>query len=157
MTLNTKTKTFIKTAFASLAIYGGVSMTTLGAAGIVHAAEPAVAVTMVKGAQSGSFEKSTFKIKGDWQIIQENGQTIFRVSEDFKTKNGPDLKLFLSPEAVGDVTGSTATNGAVRLGVLKSNKGSQDYIIPANIDLSQFGSILIHCEAYSKLWGGANL
>lgn len=157
MTLNTRTRTLIKTAFASLALYGGVSMTTLGAAGIAHAAEPTVAVAMVETAQTGGFEKSTFKIRGDWQILEENGQTIFRVSEDFKTKNGPDLKLFLSPKAVGDVTGSTATNGAVRLGVLMSNKGSQDYIIPANIDLSQFNSILIHCEAYSKLWGGANL
>lgn len=157
MTLNKQTKTYLKTALISLALYGGASVTALCAANMAYAAEPAVAVAMVDSAQSGSFEKSTFKIKGDWQIVKENGQTIFRLSEDFKTKNGPDLKLFLSPEAVRDVTGSTATHNAVKLGVLKSNKGTQDYIIPANIDLSQFRSILIHCEAYSKLWGGANI
>ena len=156
MTQTKNKNTYIKTAIASLAILGGASMTTLGAASFAHAGEP-VAVAMVKTAQSGSFEKSTFKIKGDWQIVKENGQTIFRLSEDFKTKNGPDLKLFLSPKAVGDVTGTTATNNAVKLSVLRSNKGSQDYVIPANVDLSQFSSILIHCEAYSKLWGGANL
>ncbi|MEP3655708.1 MAG: DM13 domain-containing protein [Litorimonas sp.] len=155
--MNTKTKTLIKTAFASLALYGGVSMTTLGAAGIAHAAEPAIAVAMVETAQSGSFQKSSFNINGNWKIVKENGQTIFRVSEDFKTKNGPDLKLFLSRNNVDDATGATATQNAVRLGVLKSNKGSQDYIIPDNVDLAQFNSILIHCEAFSKLWGGANL
>lgn len=157
MTLNRKTKTYIKTVLASLAIYSGASATALCAANLAYAAEPTVAVAMVDTAQTGSFEKSSFNIKGDWKIVKENGQTIFRVSEDFKTKNGPDLKLFLSPKTVENATGSTATQDAVRLGVLKSNKGGQDYIIPANVDLSQFGSILIHCEAFSKLWGGANL
>ena len=154
---NLKAKTYMRTALASLAIFGGMSVTTLSAVNLAHAADPAVAAAMVDTAKSGNFEKSSFKIKGDWTIVKENGQTIFRLSEDFKTKNGPDLKLFLSPKTVDTLTGQTATQGAVKLSVLKSNKGSQDYVIPADIDLSQFSSILIHCEAYSKLWGGANL
>ena len=147
---NFKAKTYMRTALASLAIFGGMSVTALSAVNLAHAAEPAAA-------NSGNFEKSSFTIKGDWTIVKESGQTIFRLSEDFKTKNGPDLKLFLSPKSVDTVTGQTATQDAVKLSVLKSNKGSQDYIIPTDIDLSQFSSILIHCEAYSKLWGGANL
>ena len=147
---NFKAKTYMRTALASLAIFGGMSVTALSAVNLAHAAEPAAA-------NSGNFEKSSFTIKGDWTIVKENGQTIFRLSEDFKTKNGPDLKLFLSPKSVDTVTGQTATQDAVKLSVLKSNKGSQDYIIPTDIDLSQFSSILIHCEAHSKLWGGANL
>ena len=146
-------KTLVKTALISFAVSAG----TLSAINVAHAQAPAAAEVMVKTAQSGSFEKSTFKIKGGWEIVEENGQTIFRLSDNFKTKNGPDLKLFLSPKSVGNVTGKTATQGAVKLSVLKSNKGAQDYVIPADVDLSQFGSILIHCEAYSKLWGGANL
>lgn len=157
MTLIKNTHTFIKTAIASLAIYGGASMTVFGATNLTYAAEGAVAVAMVKSPQAGNFEKSAFDIKGDWEIVKENGQTVFRISEDFKTKNGPDLKLFLSPKSVNAATGATATQDAIRLGALKSNKGGQDYIIPANVDLSQFGSILIHCEAFSKLWGGADL
>lgn len=157
MTLNRTATTYLKTAIASLAIYGGATVTAFCSSSLAHAAEPAYAVAMVETQQTGRFEKSSFNIKGDWEIVKENGQTIFRVSEDFKTKNGPDLKLFLSPKTVNSATGATATQDAVRLGVLKSNKGGQDYIIPANVDLSQFSSILIHCEAFSKLWGGANL
>jgi len=153
---NFKANPYMRTTLASLAIFGGMSVTALSAVNVAHAAEP-VAVAMVDTAKSGSFEKTSFKIKGNWTIVKENGQTIFRLSEDFKTKNGPDLKLFLSRKSVGNVTGQTATQDAVKLSVLKSNKGSQDYIIPTDIDLSQFSSILIHCEAYSKLWGGANL
>lgn len=151
MTLN------MKTTVASLIIAGGASMTVLGAATVAHADEPAVATAVAENAQSGTFEKTSFKIKGSWQIVEENGQIIFRLSDDFKTKNGPDLKLFLSPKSVGDVTGKTAVNNAVKLSALKSNKGTQDYVIPADVDLSQFKSILVHCEAYEKLWGGANL
>ena len=146
-------KKVIKAALIGFAISAG----TLSTVSLAYAADPVVAATMVETTQSGSFEKTSFRIKGDWEIIKENGQTIFRLSDDFKTKNGPDLKLFLSPKSVGNVTGATATQDAVKLSVLRSNKGSQDYIIPDNIDLSQFRSILIHCEAFSKLWGGANL
>ena len=142
-------KTILKAALIGFAMSAG----TLSTVSLSYAADPVAAATTT----SGSFEKTSFSINGDWAIVNENGQRILRFSDDFKTKNGPDLKLFLSPKSVGDVTGKTATQGAVKLSVLRSNKGSQDYVIPADIDLSQYGSILIHCEAYSKLWGGANL
>jgi len=31
----------------------------------------------------------------------------------------------------------------------------QEYEIPAGIDIADFASLLVHCEAYSVLWGGA--
>ena len=157
MKTHSKAKTRIKTGVASLVIYAAASTAAIFTTNLAQAEEPVVAVAMADKAQSGSFQRSSFNIHGNWQIVKENGQTIFRLSDNFKTKNGPDLKLFLSRKSVNQVTGKTATDNAVKLSVLKSSKGSQDYIIPANIDLAQFSSILIHCEAYSKLWGGANL
>jgi len=157
MTQSIKPMAHLKAAITSFAVIAGVTFTGLNSFDLAYATETAAAATMADKVQSGTFEKSSFKINGDWQIVYENGQTIFRLSEEFKTKNGPDLKLFLSPKTVGNATGSTATTDAVRLGVLRTNKGSQDYVIPEGVDLSEFGSILIHCEAFSKLWGGANL
>ena len=104
-----------------------------------------------------SFIKKKYKIKGHWSVVQENGRTLIRFSDDFKTKNGPDLKVFLSPQSVGEVTGETVLDGAVTLGVLKSNKGSQDYLLPKGVSLANFSSVLIHCEAFSVLWGGGSL
>ena len=141
----------MKTIFKAALIGFAMSAGTLSTVSLAYAAGP------VAAAASGNFEKTSFSINGNWAIVKENGQTILRFSDNFKTKNGPDLKLFLSPKSVGDVTGKTATQGAVKLSVLRSNKGSQDYVIPSHIDLSQYGSILIHCEAFSDLWGGANL
>jgi Cu/Zn superoxide dismutase len=146
-------RSITKAAFASFAI----SAATLGTVTVASAGDPVVTTAAANSAQAGSFKKSSFNINGDWTLAQENGQTIFRLSENFKTKNGPDLKLFLSPNSVGDLTGKTVTQDGVKLAVLKSSKGAQDYIIPDTIDVSQFKSIVIHCEAFSKLWGGADL
>ncbi len=107
--------------------------------------------------QGGDFVKKQYSIKGDWQILQKDGQTILRLSDDFKTKKGPDLKIFLSPQTVANVTGTTATQGAVLLSELQSNKGGQDYVVPSTINLANFSSVLIHCEAFSVLWGGGDL
>ena len=67
------------------------------------------------------------------------------------------MKVFLSPQSIDAVNGKTAIDGAVLLGVLQNKKGGQDYIVPEGVDLANFGSVLVHCEAYSKLWGGGAL
>ncbi len=42
-------------------------------------------------------------------------------------------------------------------GVLKTNKGGQEYEISAGTHISQFSTVLVHCEAYSVLWSGGTL
>jgi hypothetical protein len=107
---------------------------------------------------SGAFQKKKEKIKGTFVIKDHNGQKILELSEDFKTKNGPDLQLVFSPMNFADINGKNALdNGAVSLGLMQSNKGAQTYEIPANVDLSKMKSILIHCVKYTRLWGGAPL
>ena len=85
------------------------------------------------------------------------GAAVIVFSDDFRTKNGPDLKVFLSKNTVSDATGRNATTNAIRRGVLKSNKGGQEYVLPEGVTLTDFSSVLVHCEAYSKLWGGADI
>lgn len=144
----------IRSTFAALA-FAGMAAVPLGANAAPANAEIITANASALTAQS--FTKKKYKINGDWSIVQEGGKTIIRFSDDFKTKKGPDLKVFLSPQSVGDVTGKTALEGAVTLGALKSNKGTQDYVIPNGVSLANFSSVLIHCEAYSVLWGGGRL
>ena len=40
---------------------------------------------------------------------------------------------------------------------LKSNKGSQKYLIPETISISDFNSIVVHCEKYSKVWAATDI
>lgn len=108
-------------------------------------------------ADDQTFVTKKYDVKGSWQIVEENGKTLIRFNKNFKTKGGPDLKIFLSPLSIGDVTGKTATKGAVQLGELQSTKGGQDYILPDGVSLEDFKSVLVHCEQYSVLWGGGDL
>ena len=115
-------------------------------------------VTAARAADgSGDFVSKQYSIKGGWSIVQNGNDTVIRLDKSFKTKGGPDLKLFLSPQSIDSVTGKTATEGAVLISPLTSNKGAQEYRLPAGIDLTDFESLLIHCESYSVLWGGTAL
>lgn len=106
---------------------------------------------------SGSWTKKTFKSSGTWSIYSEGDATYVKLSADFRTRNAPDLKIFLSPLAASDTTGNNATDGSVLVAPLTSNAGEQIYLIPDGVNLADYSSILIHCEQYSKLWSAADL
>ncbi len=107
--------------------------------------------------QNQSFFNKKYRLTGSWSLVQRGNKTFVKFSDDFKTKNGPDLKVFLSPRSAGEVNGRNAVAGSLKLGVLKNNKGTQEYEIPAGTDLSKYSTILVHCEAFSVLWGGGAL
>ena len=118
-------------------------------------ASPA-ALSVSQTLPSGAFVKKEKSLKGSWKVVERDGKTFIQFGEDFRAANGPDLKVFLSPSNVSKVTGKTALDGAVQLGVLKETKGVQEYELPAGVDLSSYQSVLVHCEAYSVLWGGGD-
>ena len=102
----------------------------------------------------GSWQKQNKSISGHFEIQKTNDATYVVLSEDFKTKSAPDLKLFLSKKRVSDITGKNATKDAVLISELQKTKGSQKYRLPANIALADYTSLIIHCEQYSIFWGG---
>lgn len=106
---------------------------------------------------SGDFIEKQKSISGDWSIQRDGEQLSIVFADNFKSKSGPDLKIFLSPIALSKVTGKTATKGSVLIAELKRTKGTQKYPIPSDIDLIQYKSLLIHCEKYAILWGGGEL
>ena len=107
--------------------------------------------------QDQPFFSKKYDIKGTWSVTERDGKSYVSFSDDFKTKNGPDLKVFLSPTDEGSVSGKNAVKGSLNLGELKSNKGAQEYEIPEGTDLSEYSTVLVHCQAYSVLWGGGEL
>lgn len=127
--------------------------------GSAHAAEaPAAAVQMTKADQAPAiFQKKTYALDGSVTVEQRGDQTVLVFSDDFKTRKGPDLKVFLSKNTVASANGDNATTDAIRLGALISNKGTQEYVLPQGVNLADYSSVLVQCEAFSKLWGGADL
>ena len=71
--------------------------------------------------------------------------------EDFSVLNGPDLRVYLSPDPSGYAT------GAVELGKLKATDGSFNYDLPAGIDPRTFQSVVIWCQPFEVQFAHAEL
>jgi len=106
---------------------------------------------------ASTFVKKRYNIKGTWKVSEQEGQTLISFNDDFKTKGGPDLKLYLSSKSLSELESGNVEGSSVKLSVLKSNHGAQSYILPENVKLSDYKSVVIHCEAFSVLWGGFDI
>ena len=77
--------------------------------------------------------------------------------ENLNVTNGPDLVVYLAkhsdPKNAADVT----DGGFVSLGKLKGNVGNQNYPVPAGVDVSEYGSVVIWCELFGVLFSPASL
>ncbi len=82
-----------------------------------------------------------------------SGERILRF-ENFRSKNGPDLHVYLSTEAPTSTFAGLGENEAY-LGALKGNVGNQNYEIPADVDLSQYMSVVIYCRPFRVVFSTA--
>ncbi len=78
------------------------------------------------------------------------GQYTLRL-EDFAVRNGPDLYVYLSPDASG------YAEGAIELARLKADRGNQNYDIPGGTDLASVESVVIWCKQFAVLFATAEL
>ena len=87
--------------------------------------------------------------EGQVKLLRLNDSTNFLRLEDFKATNGPDLYVYLSTDK--------SASDFVNLGRLKGNIGDQNYEIPEGTNLSKYDTVLIWCQAFSVLFGSAEL
>ncbi|MEV4786217.1 DM13 domain-containing protein [Streptomyces tuirus] len=88
-----------------------------------------------------------------------DGSHVVRL-EDLDTSNGPDLRVWLTdaPVKEGRAGWHVFDDGAyVSLGKLKGNKGSQNYAVPTDVDLSRYSSVSIWCDRFDVSFGAAEL
>ncbi|MBM4414686.1 MAG: DM13 domain-containing protein [Chloroflexi bacterium] len=60
-----------------------------------------------------------------------DGRALLRF-EDYAVRNGPDLFVYLTPDAAGDV----GVSGALNLSMIKATQGNVNYELPAGVDTS---------------------
>jgi electron transfer DM13 len=117
---------------------GEVERTQLVASGTFIHANPSDPVHWGKGKVS-VYERSVF------------------LESDFEVGPGPAFHVYLVPKA--SIRSSADLKGVkhVDLGGLRAFKGSQRYSIPAGVDLKDYPSVIIWCEAFSVLISPADL
>ena len=86
--------------------------------------------------------------RGNVMVSEINDQATLSFGDDFEVAQGPDLQVYLSPNPAGQELGEFAT-----LGALKSNTGSQEYVLPD--DYKNYKTVVIWCRAFSVTFATA--
>jgi hypothetical protein len=139
----------------------------------VHEAPPSAAQPAATGATAaagasgeptvlahGTFISHEHATTGTARVLHTGDGARYLRLDDLDTSNGPLLKVWLSDASV--------TSGAagwrvfdhsrhVDLGPLKGNKGSQNYPLPADLDLTRYHSVTIWCARFHVSFGAADL
>src|SRR5262245_7024914 len=76
---------------------------------------------------------------------------------DFEVGPGPAFHVYLVPKATIRTSSDLTGVQHVDLGRLRAFKGSQRYPVPAGVNLKDYPSVIIWCEAFSVLISPADL
>ena len=116
-------------------------------------AEPEIATLA-----AGTFVDRSHPATGDASVLNDGSEQRFLRFEDFETDNGPDLNVYLTKADADADAGAFGVDGDyVDLGRLKGNIGSQNYEIPADVDLAEFDTVVIWCVRFGVAFGAADL
>jgi Electron transfer DM13 len=115
----------------------------------VAAASPASSTTTTVPAapsrlSSGTLRGIDHRASGAASVYRLADGTAFVRLEGIDVENGPDYVLYLVPG-----TDRRAPGAGVSLGDLKGNQGTQNYAVPAGIDLNSPHTVLIWCRAFA--------
>ncbi|MEL7060536.1 MAG: DM13 domain-containing protein [Acidobacteriota bacterium] len=116
---------------------------------------PSAAAEAQDVVHQGRWTEVGYKIDGSWSIVRDGGRLFVVLDGAFSTKKAPDLKIFLTPRPLAENTNRNATQGSFLVAPLASNRGAQRFELRA--DPADYRAIIVHCEKFSKLWGGADL
>jgi hypothetical protein len=98
---------------------------------------------------SGTFTSNNHPTTGRVKVIKDVNNRIHLAFENFKTDNGPDIYVWLSPN----------TNGSPyeEIGLLKAVSGNFSYELGAGVNYTSNYRVLIWCKRFSVLFGQAVL
>ncbi|GIG70862.1 DM13 domain-containing protein [Phytomonospora endophytica] len=105
----------------------------------------------------GDFITHEHDTSGKAQLFEQPDGTVVLAIAGLKTSDGPDLRVWITDQEVGEDWFVFDDGYHVELGELKGNKGDQLYEVPADTDLSKVTSVTIWCERFSVSFGAAPL
>ena len=105
---------------------------------------------------TGAFVTVAHEGTGNVRLIKlgDGSDTIVRL-ENLDVLNGPDLRVVLSKSS--DVEKAGHLGEYIELGALKGNKGNQNYVVPSDVNVNDYHSVIIYCKAFRVVFNSANL
>jgi hypothetical protein len=120
-----------------------------------NAAAPAARSGHVEVAR-GQFVSREHETAGVVSVLRlADGSRVARL-EGLVTSNGPDLHVYLSSNRAEGPEGAF-DDEYVSLGGLKGNLGDQNYVVPTDVDLARFATLVIWCDRFDAAFGAADL
>jgi len=101
--------------------------------------------------RTGTFEPGEHEISGTVRFIHTGKGVVLRL-ENLATTNGPDVRVYLSRGANGEVG-----PGDFEVAPIKGNLGSQNYLLAVGTAVSTYDSVVIWCKRFSVGFGHAVL
>ena len=98
--------------------------------------------------------KGGYDIAGQATLENNNGSIMLSFNEKFNTVSGPDLHVYLSQQ---NASPTLSGNANVLIAAIKSNTGAQSFIVPNDVNISDYDYVTIHCVLGNHFWGGGLL
>jgi hypothetical protein len=102
----------------------------------------------------GTVRSGSHSASGRAAVVLTNGRRVLTL-RNFRIVPGPKVRVYLVPRSVrgdGDVPRDFKD-----LGVLKGNRGNQQYAIAASVDLRRYRSVIFWCVPFTSTLARANL
>jgi len=153
----------VSLALGLAALGGTPALLRAGTPAPAKTATPANLQSQAAAATPQAFRQAEKPVSGSVSVRREGNRTLLVLSGDFRTsESAPDLKVAVSPSRT-PLAGSKPPAYPLKPGTytvlapLKSARGAQTYEVPASIDLSRQGSVLIWCEQFNATMAWAPL
>ncbi len=114
---------------------------------------------MLDQVATGTFRDAdqVHKGEGNVDVLRTGGGNGLVRFTEFRVTNGPDLEVWLVVASDPKTSDDVKSSEWVSLGTLKGNVGDQNYNVPDDVDLSDYGSVVIWCEQFGVLFSTAAL
>ncbi len=105
----------------------------------------------------GQFIDRIHSGEGTAVVLTDGTERFLRFEEDFAIDNGPDLNVYLVADVDADGDAGLFDDDFIDLGDLKGNIGSQNYELPADVDLERYDTVVIWCVRFGVAFNAADL
>lgn len=112
---------------------------------------------MLLAAATGEFVtvEQDHSTTGTARIVTEDGQNYLVFDDAFDTARGPDVQVVFY---TGSAVPVKLTEGDyVSIAPLESFEGAQRYLIPAEVDVTDYASVAVWCREFNVTFGYAPL
>ncbi len=116
-------------------------------------AEAAAGTVVARGTFAGADD---FHKGEGTAAVHRAGQTLILRLDPFMVTNGPDLHVILTKHA-SPKTSRDVNEGYLELAKLKGNIGSQNYPLPAGVNLNEYRAVVIYCKPFNVVFATATL